>query len=269
MKLKKSLLSLALLPLLLSCQRTPTYSVCLNGDLTLLGNEDLTYESVCESRDMEDLLAEADAGHPILLAVTSQDCSHCAEFEPIFTEFVVKYQLDVALLERSDGQQDLDFSNDLSLLEEHFPSFDFTGFGTPSILYLEKDKLQYFQQGLTDLGHLENILKGQASPLSGLTRYEKEAAIPYGKEEPAFLYDRNNETAASFYESVWAKAKSSSKVFRLIDYGAMDESNQKAVLAHYSLASYQPILVAEHIPYLLENEKEMASATSYLTTYYQ
>jgi hypothetical protein len=269
MKLKKSLLSLALLPLLLSCQQSQSYCLQQNGDLAAIDASNLTYESVTSSRSIDELLSESDLGHPILLAITSKDCSHCANYEPEFTSFVVKYQLDVSLLEEQDSENDVSFWENLSKLEDHFSSFDWSTFGTPSLVYFCQEDIRYFQQGQSTFSHLENTLKGQASPLSGLTRYQVEANIPYGKDEPCFLYDRNNSTALSFYDVIWAKAKSSSKVLRLVDYGAMDQANQTALLTHFGLTSYQPLFIADHVPYLLKEEKEMASATSYLTTYYQ
>lgn len=270
MKLKKLLLSLVLLPLVASCQQSNHLYYCfLNGDLASVNASTATYESVCEKREIDDLLSESDLGHPILLAVTSKDCSHCASFEPVFTQFVLSYQLDVALLEHNEKAVDTEFDERFSKLKDHYSSFDFSSFGTPSIFYLSQNSISYFQQGATDLGHLENVLKGQGSPLSGLTRYEEASNVPEGKDEPLFFYDRDNETAASFYETLWAKAKDSSKVLRLVDYGAMSEADQKAMLAHYGLSSYQPLFIADHIPYLLDQEKEMATATSYLSTYYQ
>lgn len=270
-KMKKVLFGLALLPLFFSCNgATHVFYLSHSGDLASSKKETATYESVCSRRDVSSLLAESDLGHPILLALTSKNCPHCLDFESAFTQFVIDNQLDVSLLEHNEGDVDLAFNEGVSAIQSHFSEAASSQLSTPSILYFCQNDFRFFQIGQTDLVRLENTLKGQAKPISGLTRYEKEADIPYAASVPLFLYDGNfGGAATAFYEQVWSLAKTSEKVMSLVDYGAMDESNQQALLAHYSLTKYEPLLLSDNIPYPLGIQKEMTDAISLIKAYYQ
>jgi len=248
-----------------------SFPLGLNGDLYGV-TSGTDYNDVTHYQDVQTLIRRYENGESVAFLFTSLSCSHCETWKSTFVPFVLNSKIEIIHFEKG-SLSDAVYRDSYLSLQSYFNNVDQIQGATPTLFLARKGVFHYLgAAGLSYLG-LQNAFNyyGEASQLRLFSSYERYSA--YLKDNPdalSYLLDRTTGSlSATFYgESLYPLAKTSSKPLAVLDYSAMDETNQKALLVAYSLSEFAPLVLQKAIRYDISKESEKASALSLFASYF-
>ena len=269
MKRKLSLFLLFPLALLASCQtigkRLP---LARNGDLSS-SSED-SYQAVCVEQNVDRLIERMDNGETVAFLFAQTTCSHCLAWQPTFTQFLKDENYEVVLYENGLLSYS-EWSRTVLALQDYFHDTETIRQAAPLLFVADKKSFTYVGTGLSE-SELHNAFKAQGEE-GHITHFTKvDAFTAFLTENPTalvYLADTNagGVGSAFFVSTLFPKANSANKPLVYLDFFAMDSANQNAVLAYFGLDNFTPLLGQNKLLFNLNNENEMAAATSLVETY--
>lgn len=243
-----------------------TYIIDKNGDY--LYSEPTSYLSAESNKRAASLIAEADAGNTCYFLFTSEGCSHCISFEPIFIASLVSNDYEITIFHKTSDNL-TQYSEDLTTFQNKYGKDDSKGGvdgATPRLYRIDKDGChRYEMYSNMDSEKVFSSYMNQRVSFSSITRFHSFTSFTNEKNSSglSFVYDPTDSYSLSFYyDHLYSLAKNSDKTLDVLDYSSLSD-DEKASLD----SNYHPLLTYDEDT--IDVKSEEASALSLIEEYYK
>lgn len=206
--------------------------------------------------------------------VASDQCSHCAKFEPIMFEALRDNTTRIGSLYHVQGTNDGEYSAGITMLKNAYGDDTYTGVdgATPRFYHLSKDGCEMldFYSANDNAAKFKRYLslilsENNIFHFSSFASYSK--GLETFPDALTFVYDYSEEGSLDFYmNSLYEKAKISAKTLLLLDYRLFDEDNRQALSSHFGVSSLTSSIILDGEIKTIKNEAE--GSASLIEKYY-
>lgn len=195
----------------------------------------------------DEIISALESGQDILLSTSSDNCSHCADFDPTFSSYVIKSKLVFGML-GLENKGVAEYRAMIDQMNNYYGYVDgddgYLDGATPTLYLLNKERCVTLQLGPTSFNGLDTKLKAKCTYTNTYRTRKYSSLAGISDNSLVFLFDSTDKTSSDFYASSFRDvAKKSKTKSYVIDYGSMNEEDKASTLSKYGLDSYSPTLI--------------------------